>query len=222
MMRKRLVLALAFCAAAMGMSAAATSLLAAPLSKAALSLSYAGSSSLTKARIWLRLGVLPARPVPGLGAAPAPSRRCILRTTMGPSISIRVDGAHYRRPAYDPWRWRERDGEDRRDYRPCYGDSCGYRRCDGDTCGESCGIVCWYRRVRNGYCGHGCEAYREQARDERDYPIAATKLYAIPRRRLSAIPRRRLYAMPRRRLSAMPRRRLCAPYPLQELAAPAL
>jgi hypothetical protein len=168
MMRKRLVLALAFCAAAMGMSAAATSLFAAPLSRAALSLSYAGSSSFTKAQYGCGWEYA-CPPRPWFGRRSRAEPQVYIENNYG-TVNIYQGGRrHYRRPAYDPWRWRERDGEDRRDYRPCYGDSCGYRRCDGDTCGESCGIVCWYRRVRNGYCGHGCEAYREQARDERYY-----------------------------------------------------
>ncbi len=156
-MKKRLFLALAFCAVALGVGAAATSLFAAPLSKAAFSLSFAGSSSVTKAQYGCGWDYA-CPPRPWFGRRPHATPQVYIENNYGTVNIYPGSRRYYHRP-------RERDYQEWR----------SYRRCDGDSCGQSCGILCWYRRVRRGYCGHGCEAYREQARDERysgeyDYP----------------------------------------------------
>ncbi len=164
-MSTRLLFALVSLAAALVMGAATTSLRAAPISKAASSQPFAERSHLTKVEYGCGWDTAcPPRPWYGQRSYRTP--HVYIENNYGTVNVYRTPRRSYRQPAYSSWRWREREYDGRRDY----DDWRGYKRCDGDACAESCGIVCWYRRIRDGYCGHGCDAYREQARYERDYP----------------------------------------------------
>jgi hypothetical protein len=164
-MRERLLFTLVSLVAAIVMSAAVTSLSAAPISKATSSLPSTEPSYLSKAQYGCGWDYA-CPPHPWYGRRIYRTPQVYIENNYGTVNVYQTPRRTYRKPAYSWRRWRDRDYEDSR----AYYDWRHYKRCDGDVCGESCGLVCWYRRIRDGYCGHGCQTYREQARDERDYP----------------------------------------------------
>jgi hypothetical protein len=163
----RLLFALVSLAAVIVMDAAATSLSAAPIAKAASSLPSAQPSHLTKAQYGCGWDY-PCPPRPSYGRRSYRTPQVYIENNYGTVNVYQTPRRSYRGPSRR-W-WRDRYDEDRR----------RYNRCDGDGCRESCGLVCWYRRIRDGYCGHGCQTYREQERYERYYPADRGEDYSRP------------------------------------------
>lgn len=161
-MNRRPHFALGYFFAALVMCAAPASLVAAPVSKAASSLPSTELSTLTKIQSGCGWDYA-CPPRPWYGRRSHHTSQVYIENNYG-TVNVYQAGRAHRRPHQSSWRWRESG-----DWR-AYDDWRDDRRCDGDVCGEACGLVCWYRRIRDGYCGHGCDAYREQAQYERDYP----------------------------------------------------
>jgi hypothetical protein len=146
-MKRRMLFALVFCAAAVSFIAA-PSLYAAPTSKAAAALASAETSSLLRAQYSGCGWDYACPPRPWYGRRSYRTPQVYIENNYG-SVNVYRNGRY----AY-PTRRSERR----------YPTDCG-----DSPCVESCGVLCWYRRIRDGYCGHGCESYREQARYEREY-----------------------------------------------------
>jgi hypothetical protein len=157
-MKRRTLLAFLFCAVGFAFCASPTTLYAAPLSAAASTLASAETSTL--ARVEYGCGwdyACPPRPWYGRRSHRSP--QVYIENNYG-TVNVYQHGRHHYRPPER--RWSEKDAREYEEWRRA-------SDCEGVSCGESCGIWCWYRRIRNGYCGHGCETYREQAHDEREY-----------------------------------------------------